>query len=53
MIVRWYTTDPTAAVATGAALTGYASLYERTRWTLRRFDVPLLAAGSAGPAISS
>jgi predicted MPP superfamily phosphohydrolase len=25
----------------------YASLYERTRWTLRRFDVPVLAPGSA------
>jgi predicted MPP superfamily phosphohydrolase len=45
--MRWYTAVPTAAVATGAALTGYASLYERTRWTLRRFDVPVLAPGSA------
>jgi predicted MPP superfamily phosphohydrolase len=47
VIVRWYTAVPTAAVATGAALTGYAGLYERTRWTLRRFDVPVLAPGSA------
>jgi predicted MPP superfamily phosphohydrolase len=45
--VRWYTAVPTAAVVTGATLTGYASLYERTRWTLRRFDVPVLAPGSA------
>jgi predicted MPP superfamily phosphohydrolase len=44
--VRWYTALPTAAVASGAAVTAYASLYERTRWTLRRFDVPVLAPGS-------
>jgi predicted MPP superfamily phosphohydrolase len=44
--VRWYTTLPTAAVVTGAATVAYASLYERTRWTLRRFDVPVLAPGS-------
>jgi predicted MPP superfamily phosphohydrolase len=44
--VRWYTALPTAAVAFGAAVTAYASLYERTRWTLRRFDVPVLAPGS-------
>ena len=45
--MRWYTAVPTAAVATGTAVTAYASLYERTRWTLRRFDVPVLAPGSA------
>jgi predicted MPP superfamily phosphohydrolase len=44
--MRWYTV-PVAAVATGAAVTAYASLYERTRWTLRRFEVPVLAPGSA------
>jgi uncharacterized protein len=44
--VRWYTTLPTAAVAAGATTVAYASLYERTRWTLRRFDVPVLAPGS-------
>jgi predicted MPP superfamily phosphohydrolase len=44
--VRWFTALPTAAVASGAAATAYASLYERTRWTLRRFDVPVLAPGS-------
>ncbi|MFP5370711.1 MAG: metallophosphoesterase [Actinomycetes bacterium] len=45
--MRWYTALPTAAVTTGAAVTAYASLYERTRWALRRFDVPVLAPGSA------
>jgi uncharacterized protein len=45
--MRWYTAVPTAAVASGAAVTAYASLYERTHWTLRRFDVPVLAPGSA------
>jgi predicted MPP superfamily phosphohydrolase len=44
--VRWFTALPTAALATGAGVTAYASLYERTRWTLRRFDVPVLAPGS-------
>src|SRR4051812_36756003 len=46
-IMRWYTAVPTAAVAAGASVTAYASLYERTRWTLRRVDVPVLAPGSA------
>src|SRR5688500_20180017 len=45
--MRWYTALPAVTVATGTALTAYASLYERTRWTLRRFDVPVLAPGSA------
>jgi uncharacterized protein len=45
--VRWYTAVPLAAVGAGASVTAYASLYERTRWTLRRFDVPVLAPGSA------
>jgi len=45
--MRWYTAAPLAAVASGAGVTAYASLYERTRWTLRRFDVPVLAPGSA------
>src|SRR5437588_3906167 len=44
--MRWYTALPTAAVASGAATVAYAGLYERTRWTLRRFDVPVLAPGS-------
>jgi len=46
-IVRWYSALPAAAVVTGAAVTAYASLYERSRWTLRRFEVPVLAPGSA------
>ncbi|WNV76119.1 metallophosphoesterase [Geodermatophilus sp. DSM 44513] len=47
------TTAPPAAVlasaTAGIAIAGaaYASLYERTRWTLRRFEVPVLAPGSA------
>jgi predicted MPP superfamily phosphohydrolase len=44
--VRWYTALPAAAIASGAAVTAYASLYERNRWTLRGFDVPVLAPGS-------
>jgi uncharacterized protein len=44
--VRWYTSAPTAAVLAGTAVTAYASLYERTRWTLRRFDVPVLPPGA-------
>ncbi|MGY1621359.1 metallophosphoesterase [Geodermatophilus sp. SYSU D00965] len=34
-------------VTSGAAGVAYASLYERNRWTLRRFDVPVLPPGSA------
>src|SRR3954449_7041305 len=45
--MRWYTTVPTTAVLAGSAVTAYASLVERTRWTLRRFDVPVLPPGSA------
>ena len=45
--MRWYTAFPSAALASGAAVTAYASLYERYRWTLRQFDVPVLAPGSA------
>src|SRR3954449_11927093 len=44
--MRWYTALPAATLATGAATVAYAGLYERTRWTLRRFDVPVLAPGS-------
>ena len=44
--MRWYTAAPAVALASGAATLGYAGLYERTRWTLRRFDVPVLAPGS-------
>ncbi|SFK90106.1 metallophosphoesterase [Geodermatophilus ruber] len=35
------------AVASATAGIAYASLYERNRWTLRRFDVPVLPPGSA------
>jgi predicted MPP superfamily phosphohydrolase len=45
--MRATTAVPTAVLATGAATVAYASLVERTRWTLRRFDVPVLAPGSA------
>ncbi len=44
--MRWYTAIPAAALASGAAVAGYAGLYERNRWTLRRFDVPVLAPDS-------
>ena len=36
----------TATVATGAAALAYASLIERNMFTLRRFDVPVLPAGT-------
>ena len=45
--MRWYTAAPAAALASGVATLGYAGLYERTRWTLRRFEIPVLAPGSA------
>jgi predicted MPP superfamily phosphohydrolase len=44
--VRPRTGLPLAAIAAGAATLGYASLVERNRFTLRRFDVPVLAPGS-------
>ncbi len=44
--MRVTTAVPAAVVATGAATLAYAGLCERTRWTLRRFDVPVLAPGS-------
>ncbi|HEV7727760.1 MAG TPA: metallophosphoesterase [Modestobacter sp.] len=44
--MRATTAVPTAVLATGAATLAYAGLYERTRWTLRRFDVPVLPPGS-------
>jgi predicted MPP superfamily phosphohydrolase len=45
--MRATTAVPTAVLATGAATIAYASLIERTQWTLRRFDVPVLLPGSA------
>lgn len=45
--MSWRTRLPLALLATGAATAAYATLYERNRWTLRRFDIPVLPAGSA------
>ncbi len=45
--MRATTALPTAVLGSATAGIAYASLYERTRWTLRRFDVPVLAPGSA------
>jgi uncharacterized protein len=44
--VRLHTGLPLAAAAAGATVLGYASLVERNRFTLRRFDVPVLTPGS-------
>ena len=46
-VVRATTALPAAVLGSATAGIAYASLYERTRWTLRRFDVPVLAPGSA------
>jgi uncharacterized protein len=40
--MRWRTALPLTALAAGAATVGYAAGVERTRWTLRRADVPVL-----------
>jgi predicted MPP superfamily phosphohydrolase len=45
--MRATTAVPTAVLATGVATVAYASLIERTHWTLRRFEVPVLPPGSA------
>jgi uncharacterized protein len=45
--VRPTTAVPAAVLASATAGVAYASLYERNRWTLRRFAVPVLAPGSA------
>jgi predicted MPP superfamily phosphohydrolase len=45
--VRPTTALPAAVLGSATAGIAYASLYERNRWTLRRFDVPVLAPGSA------
>ncbi len=44
--MRRRTAIPLAVLAAGVATAGYSVGYERTRWTLRRFDVPVLAPGS-------
>lgn len=43
----WRTRLPLALLATGAVTVAYASLVERTKWTLRRFDVPVLPPGGS------
>jgi predicted MPP superfamily phosphohydrolase len=45
--VRATTALPAAVLGSATAGIAYASLYERNHWTLRRFDVPVLAPGSA------
>jgi len=45
--MRATTAVPTAVLAGGVATVAYASLIERTHWTLRRFEVPVLPPGSA------
>ncbi|MGY1679616.1 metallophosphoesterase [Geodermatophilus sp. SYSU D01176] len=44
--MRATTALPAAVLGSATAGIAYASLYERTRWTLRRFDVPVLPPGS-------
>ncbi len=45
--MRLRTAAPLLLFGAGVATVGYAVGFERTRWTLRRFDVPVLAPGSA------
>lgn len=45
--MRATTALPAAVLGSATAGIAYASLYERNHWTLRRFDVPVLAPGSA------
>jgi predicted MPP superfamily phosphohydrolase len=45
--VRATTAVPSAVLATATTGIAYASLYERNRWTLRRFDVPVLRPGAS------
>src|SRR3954470_16469210 len=45
--MRATTAVPSAVLAGGVATVAYASLIERTHWTLRRFDVPVLPPGAA------
>lgn len=47
MQVLWRIRFPLALLAAGGATVAYSSLIERTKWTLRRFDVPVLPPGSA------
>jgi predicted MPP superfamily phosphohydrolase len=41
--MRWRTRLPLTVAAAGAACFAYGVAVERTQWTLRRFDVPVLA----------
>ncbi|MFI5955652.1 metallophosphoesterase [Cryptosporangium sp. NPDC051539] len=41
--MRWGTRVFLGMVGAGAATLAYSALYERVHWTLRRFDVPVLA----------
>ena len=45
--MRATTALPAAVLGSATAGIAYASLYERNHWTLRLFDVPVLAPGSA------
>jgi predicted MPP superfamily phosphohydrolase len=45
--MRWRTGIPLTVIATGATTVAYAAGIERTRWTLRRFEVPVLEPGAA------
>jgi len=45
--MRRRTAIPLALLGAGVVTIGYSVGYERTHWTLRRFDVPVLPAGSA------
>jgi predicted MPP superfamily phosphohydrolase len=45
--VRATTALPAAVLGSATAGIAYASLYERNRWTLRRFEVPVLDPDSA------
>lgn len=45
--MRATTALPAAVLGSATAGVAYATLYERNRWTLRRFEVPVLAPGSA------
>ncbi len=45
--MRRRTGFPLAGAAAGLAVLGYAGGYERTHWTLRRFEIPVLATGAA------
>ncbi len=42
--MRWYAV-PATLVGAGVATGGYAGLVERNRWTLRRFEIPVLPPG--------